>query len=505
MKHKTTTIFGPPGTGKTTKLLSLVNDALQSGIAPEEIAYVSFTKKAADEAKDRAIQKFGLPPDGFKYFRTLHSFAFRELRMEKNEVMSYGDYLNIAKTTGYEFSNHRINDDGTFNMLATKGDRILFLENLSRITCLGLEEAYRKYHDDDVAYSELEYLHQVLSQYKQIRMKLDFTDMLYRFIERCEIKPFKKLIVDEAQDLSMIQWKMVEKIATNSDEVYVAGDDDQAIYNWAGAQVDQFLSLDCKTEVLNQSYRVPSKVHVLANKISARIKSRRTKEYHPRMDEEGGVHYIQDIDQIDMSEGTWLLLARNVFLLERYVMHCIERGYFFASRVQSPIREEALLAIKTWETLRRGSFVRAEHVKIIYSFMSVRTRVKWGCKKKLDEVPDEQGLCLEDLLKNYGLQTDALWRVALDKLTQQEQDYVVMALKKGEKLLTEPRIRINTIHGAKGGEAENVVLLSDMSWRTHNESEKDPDSEHRVWYVGITRAKKNLYVVSPESKYCYEF
>jgi DNA helicase-2/ATP-dependent DNA helicase PcrA len=504
MKHKTTTIFGPPGTGKTTKLLKIVEEALQSGMSPEDIAYVSFTKKAADEAIERASLKFGLPTKDFKYFRTLHSFAFRELRMEKKDVMSFGDYMSISKTTGYEFSNHRVSEDGSFNMLSTKGDRILFLENLSRITCLGVEEAWKKYHDDDVSLSELQYLSQILFQYKSNRLKLDFTDMLNSFINTCEVKPFKLFIVDEAQDLSMIQWKMVYKIAEHADTIYVAGDDDQAIYNWAGAQVSEFLALNNNQQVLNQSYRIPATVHKLATKVSSRIIQRREKEYLPRT-EPGTINYVSEIEQIDMSKGNWLLLGRNVFVLERYVLHCLERGYLFSSRVQCPIREESILAIKTWETLRLGKYVRAEHVKVVYDFMSTRTRVKWGCKKKIEELPDEQGLCLQDLLTHYGLQTDALWRVALDKLTNQEQEYIVMALKNGEKMLTEPRIKINTIHGAKGGEADNVVLISDMSWRTWNEMEKDPCSEHRVWYVGITRTKNNLFIVNPESRYSYSF
>jgi DNA helicase-2/ATP-dependent DNA helicase PcrA len=68
----------------------------------------------------------------------------------------------------------------------------------------------------------------------------------------------------------------------------------------------------------------------------------------------------------------------------------------------------------------------------------------------------------------------------------------------GEDLRLDPRVRISTIHGAKGGEAENVVLLQDQTANTLKSSKKSiskQDEEHRVWYVGVTRAKQNLFLI----------
>ena len=68
---RTDLVLGPPGTGKTTYLLNKVDEAIKSGISPERIGFFAFTKKAAEEAKTRALSKFG--DINLPYFRTLHS------------------------------------------------------------------------------------------------------------------------------------------------------------------------------------------------------------------------------------------------------------------------------------------------------------------------------------------------------------------------------------------------------------------------------------------------
>ena len=81
-------IFGPPGTGKTTTLLNMVDNALAEGIAPQEIAFFAFTRKAANEAKERASARFDLnPKTDLYFFRTIHSLAFRLLNIKPENLM----------------------------------------------------------------------------------------------------------------------------------------------------------------------------------------------------------------------------------------------------------------------------------------------------------------------------------------------------------------------------------------------------------------------------------
>ena len=96
-----TIILGPPGTGKTTTLLNLVDDFMKAGVDSKRIGYFSFTKKAANEAATRAAEKFNLDEQqDLINFRTLHSLAFRILGVSKERVMKKEDYREYGLKVG---------------------------------------------------------------------------------------------------------------------------------------------------------------------------------------------------------------------------------------------------------------------------------------------------------------------------------------------------------------------------------------------------------------------
>ena len=128
-------------------------------------------------------------------------------------------------------------------------------------------------------------------------------------------------------------------------------------------------------------------------------------------------------------------------------------------------------------------------------------RVQRGFKKILGEEDDT--FTFDELRDNNGLLAtlDMTWQQALDKVPDVDVAYINALLRRGEDLTTLPRIKLSTIHGAKGGEAENVVLYTDLTAAAEQSMEKDPDSMHRVFYVAVTRTKQNLYLVEPENFY----
>ena len=100
---------------------------------------------------------------------------------------------------------------------------------------------------------------------------------------------------------------------------------------------------------------------------------------------------------------------------------------------------------------------------------------------------------------NYNLE----WYEAFDNVASSKIDYLRTMLINGEKVNKEPRIIVSTIHGAKGGEATNVVLFLNQTINTMKAASKSvikQDEEYRVWYVGVTRTIQNLYLVKCNNK-----
>lgn len=491
---KTQIIVGPPGTGKTTTLMNEVEKLIDEGYSPEEICFVSFTKKAAKEASDRACFKFQLDPIQLPWFRTLHSLAFVQGGFKAQDMMGIHDYIKLGKLLGLTVTAQKI-DDGTI-VGQTKGDRIFFAIGLARVLGISIKEWHTKHRQDDIALYELERVIKTLARYKEKYGKVDFHDIIDHFIKIKAVPDIKVLIIDEAQDLQPLQWKMADILAEKVDKVYVAGDDDQAIFRWAGADVEKFISLEGDRRVLDKSYRTPASVNRLANNIAGMIKNRIPKQWEPR-EEEGEITCMKNISMLDMSKGSWLLLGRNAFVLEEYIEHCRRNGWLFTSRYYSPVDEKVLNAIRVWENIRKGATLPIGDCKCFYQYLAPYKGVASGFKGRVKEADDSILVNMKSLKEDWGLKTEKIWHEALTQIKDNQRLYLVEALRKGEKVTRPARISVQTIHGVKGGEADNVVLCPDMARRTYNEFEKNRDDEYRVWYVAVTRAREKLFLIDP--------
>ena len=492
-------IFGPPGTGKTTTLLDMVDRALEAGTNPHRIAFLAFTRKAAHEARDRAAKRFNLDPkEDLPYFRTLHSLALAQTDIRVEQIMQHEDYKELSSQIGYSFSGSSTNVDTVAdNLLAN--DPVLGLINLARLRKISLRDQYNQ-SNIDLDWMLVLFISKALKEFKETRNKYDFTDMLVLFSESADkyCPRFDLTFLDEAQDLSPLQWDIAHALDRKSEKMYVAGDDDQAIYRWAGADVDQFINLEGGSETLSQSFRIPKKVHSIADKISRRMSKRFPKQYKPK-DEEGLVKWIYSINEIDMDKGTWMILSQAGYMLSPVKHDLRSNGYLFSHMGHRSISEKISSAVNGWEQMRKGKTITGDVARNIYSFMSTGDRVKRGFKK-LANLSDEDEVSLADLQEHFGLLVgdDLIWHEAMNKMPETDRAYITKLLRKGEKFNGEPRIAVSTIHGSKGGEAENVVLFTDISPAADADMRINADDIHRTFYVGVTRTKKNLYIVAAE-------
>ena len=487
-------VLGPPGTGKTTYLLSKVEEFLNAGVQPEKLGYVAFTKKAANEALTRAVDKFGYEPKDLLYFRTLHSLCYHWLGLTRSDVMARSNLREFSKTIGERISSAW--DGENLMALTNKGDTMLFLENMARNRGVGVKEQWNG-ADSNISWLHFDWFVKNYSNYKESNFLTDYTDMLELFLESKGSPNIEVLIVDEAQDLSALQWRCIVKLAKNVEHVYIAGDDDQAIYRWAGADVDYFINLEGKTTYLNQSYRVPRKVHDIALGVVKRIGNRKEKVWQPKT-EEGSVSYHNSFEHVDISTGDWLFLARNNYLLNAVEDHLKINGRIYQKGNKLSVSENLITAIKDWEALRKGASREAGRIRKVYRYMKVGKGVRKGYKT-LKTVRDDLSLNLTQLKADHGLLVDCIWHECFDLIGNTQREYVISCLRHGEKLLSS-KIRLNTIHAAKGGECENVVLLTDLATKTWEELYRNPDNECRAFYVGITRTMDNLHIIRGKTR-----
>ena len=487
-------ILGPPGTGKTTTLINLVEQELQRGVPPDRIGYFSFTKKAASEATSRAQEKFKLTKKDFPFFSTLHSMCYHQLSMKTGDVLEGARLQEFAKYAGVRISG-RFSEDGTMVGFDV-GDRIMFMENLARIRRIPLREQYD--HDDDgLPWSEVDRVSRALREFKRDKGLRDYTDMLTECLDFGVTLGLEVLLIDESQDLSLTQWALVNQLANGCRRVAVAGDDDQAIYRWAGADVDTLIDMDGKERVLGKSWRVPPAIQEVANSIIAPVKHRRNKTWQPRAGGEGEVGEVNHFSNVDLREGSTLVLARNSYVIREQVEPLLrQQGIVWERHGRSSINLRLIDGIRAWEKIRRGETIEIAQARAMYEWMSSGRGVARG-HKTIPNVPDEQMVTEKELRKNHGLVAPtAPWYTSLDRVPQNDIRYIRAALARGEKISEKPRITLSTIHGAKGGEADHVVLMREMASRTYNEMlNSNGDDERRVWYVGATRARERLTLV----------
>ena len=338
---------------------------MDSGVRPEKLGYVAFTKKAANEALTRAIEKFGYDSEELTYFRTLHSLCYHWLSLSRSDVMDRGNLREFSKTIG-----ERINsawDGENIMALNSKGDNMLFLENISRNRCVGFREQWNS-SGSDISWLHFEWFLKNYRKYKEANFLIDYTDMLEMFLDSKGSPHLDVLIVDEAQDLSALQWKCIQKLAQNVEHVYIAGDDDQAIYRWAGADVEHFINLKGKNTYLKQSYRVPRKVHDIALGVVKRIGNRKEKVWEPKT-EEGSVSFHNNFEHVDIGQGDWLFLARNNYLLNAVEDHLKVNGRVYLKSNKPSVSENLIVAIRDWENLRKGKPLEAARIRKIYNYM----------------------------------------------------------------------------------------------------------------------------------------
>ena len=389
--------------------------------------------------------------------------------------MQEGNYQAIGETCGIQIK-YASYETNNFNGIFSSSSEYLSLINLARVRQVTAEQQFnRNEHLSWISKTKLIGIEKEINNYKNAHNLIDFTDMIQQFLDKGDTPKFKVIFVDEAQDLSLIQWSMIKKIEEDTNcDVWIAGDDDQAIFGWAGADVDSFINWEAREILLDKSERVPQLIQRKALDVISRIYlNRLPKDYLPKNDL-GNIYERFNINGIDMSTGDWLILARTNSLLKTLPAYLKRKGFFFQTHQGNSIGKSLYEDILNWKKIQNDESVpEIQHQRIVENIKS----------KKIDINLD--------------------WYEAFNNVSVSKRDYMRAMLDNGEEILKEPRIKVSTIHGAKGGEAHNVVLYLNQTANTikgAKKSQDKQDEEFRVWYVGITRTIENLFLIKSKNK-----
>ena len=482
-------LFGPPGTGKTTKLLKYVKTFVKLGTPIDKIGYFAFTTKAANEAIDRMLDYHtAFQRKDLKYFRTLHSLAFTRLGLKKSEVLQDEHYEDIGRKLGIQVTVYSNGQESTG--FVDSNSEYFNLINAARIKETSIEDEYNTdMYSQDMDKQLLQIISDELKNYKDSYKLVDFTDMIEKFNVSELCPKFDIAFIDEAQDLSPIQWKMVDIICKNSKHVILAGDDDQAIYGWAGADVKKFQQILSKKDIiLPQSYRVPSMVQHIADQILNRIPDdRRVKKQWSARPEMGTVSHITSFEDLPLYKDNWLILGRYNDRLHKLMPRLKDMGIYYQFKGRKSFKVSLFRTIINYTRWQKGELLSLSELKDILE--CVGSNLKPTEEKMYD-------------LAEFNFDKTINW-FDVFVVDYEECLYIREMLSNGEKLSKDARVKLSTIHAAKGGESENVLLILDNTKTIRESAEKSDDKadeENRVWYVGVTRTKQNLYILAAKKE-----
>ncbi|PSP62607.1 ATP-dependent DNA helicase Rep, partial [Halobacteriales archaeon QH_8_67_36] len=559
-------LFGGPGSGKTTALLDRVEALLEDeAVDFRDVLVVSYTRAAAAEIRERLAERLDVTPRALKgNVCTMHAKAYELLNLSRGDVVGESDKEEFCDQFGIEFEDEYEGSRRRSARSTTLGNKIIATSQWLQRTRRDVADWYDvpfKWDDEEVRLPpEIDDNAQTGNKYTPTWPTDDdrvdvpaairgwrtykgdnditgFADMLERVTQRSLLPDVDYLIIDEFQDITTLQYDVYEEWKPHMKRVLIAGDDDQVVYAWQGADPDLLLEeAVTQDEILPNSYRLPSRILNVVNREVRHIEKRQEKDLNPRT-EGGRVEAVRNpsmfdlarnvIGTVDQADETVMVLFRARYQMFQFIDEFIDEGIPFScltdQRMWTDRLSQYAAAVEAVENDESLSVLEARRLADMLADSAFGTGERDDFFDALEDIEEEHDTDdIAEIEIEPGVVTDHVPFVpdpasASDMLRKVTnfQERTVGAYFAGDYRGMEPdRVRLGTIHSAKGREADHVFVATDLTEKVVEQMaatveqtgievpEVDEftkrtspvptltDNERRVFYVGMSRARE---------------
>ena len=561
-----TRLFGGPGSGKTTALLDRVEEIIaRDDVDVGDVLVVSYTRAAAAEVRERLAERLDTTPRALQgNVCTMHAKAYDQLNLSRGDVVGDDDKKAFCEDYGIEFEDEHSGAGRRTARSTTIGNKVIATSQWLQRTDRDVADWYDvpfQWNVDEVRLPpemdpnslegnkytptwpsaderiDIPEAIRAWRAYKGDEELVGFADMLERVKDRSLVPHVDYLVIDEFQDITTLQHGVYEEWRPHMEQVLIAGDDDQVVYAWQGADPNLLLDADPGEDVvLPNSYRLPSRILDVVNTSIRHIDNRQEKDLNPR--KEGGVVEAEAnksvldlarevVNTVDHTDESVMVLFRARYQMFDFIDEFLPNGIPFSVLTDQRMWTDRLIDyVQGIEKLDDGeplTGLEARRLADMFkssAFGSNDRDELYDVVEEREEAADTDDLAaieidpavVADLVPFAPDRASA--GDMLRKVTSFQRKSVQAYFAHDYEGIDPSRVRVGTIHSAKGREADHVFVSTDLTEKVVEQMAASvaagdgdagfdvstdtvpvlADNERRVFYVGMSRARERLVV-----------